>query len=114
MIVSIGDAENPENFQYVLPQEGATLWIDNMAVPANAEHPCTAFTFINFIMEAENGAALTNWNYYGTPNESAIPLVEPAVVEFYAATDEAEDLEVIQDTGDYEINFTDFLAQAKS
>jgi hypothetical protein len=40
--------------------------------------------------------------------------VEPEVVEFYAATDEAEDLEVIQDTGDYEINFTDFLAQAKS
>jgi spermidine/putrescine-binding protein len=114
MIVSIGDADNPDNFEYVLPQEGATLWIDNMAVPANAEHPCTAFTFINFIMEAENGAALTNWNYYGTPNEAAIPLVEPEVVEFYAATDEAEDLEVIQDTGDYEINFTDFLAQAKS
>jgi spermidine/putrescine-binding protein len=114
MIVSIGDAENSDNFTYVLPEEGATLWIDNLAIPANAEHPCTAMTFINFILDAENGAALTNWNYYGTPNEAAIPFVEPEVVEFYAGTDEAEDLEVIQDTGDYEINFTDYLAIAKS
>jgi spermidine/putrescine-binding protein len=114
MIVSIGAAENPENFAYVLPQEGATLWIDNMAVPANAEHPCTAFTFINYILEAENGATLTNWNYYGSPNEASLDLVEPEVIEFYAPTFEAEDLEVIEDTGDYEINFTDYLAQAKS
>jgi spermidine/putrescine-binding protein len=114
MIVSIGAAENPDNFAYVLPQEGATLWIDNMAVPANAEHPCTAFTFINYILEAENGATLTNWNYYGSPNEASLDLVEPEVIEFYAPTFEAEDLEVIEDTGDYEINFTDYLAQAKS
>lgn len=114
MIVSIGDSENPDNFTYILPEEGATLWIDNMAVPANAEHPCTAFTFINYVLEAENAAALTNWNYYGSPNEAALDFVDPEVVEFYSATDEAEDLEVIQDTGDYEINFTDYLAQAKS
>lgn len=114
MIVAIGEAENPDNFEYVLPKEGATLWIDNMAVPANSEHPCTAFTFINYLLDAENGAALTNWNYYGSPNEAAIDLIEPEVVEFYAATFDAEDLEVIQDTGDYEINFTDYLARAKS
>jgi spermidine/putrescine-binding protein len=114
MIVSIGAADDPDNFAYILPKEGATLWIDNMAVPANAEHPCTAFTFINYILEAENGAALTNWNYYRTPNEASIDLVDPEVIEFYAATDEAENLEVVQDTGDYEINFTDYLAQAKS
>ena len=114
MIIGIGEAENPDDYEYILPEEGATLWIDNMAVPANAEHPCTAFTFINYVLDAENGAALTNWNYYGTPNEAAVDFVEPEVIEFYAPTFEAEDLEVIEDTGDYEINFTDFLAQAKS
>jgi len=36
------------------------------------------------------------------------------VIEFYGPTFEAEGLEVIEDTGDYEINFTDYLAQAKS
>ncbi|HWL49904.1 MAG TPA: spermidine/putrescine ABC transporter substrate-binding protein [Acidimicrobiia bacterium] len=113
MIVGIGGADDPDNYEYILPEEGATLWIDNMAVPANAEHPCTAFTFMNYVLDAENGATLTNWNYYGTPNEAAVDLVEPEVIEFYAPTFEAEGLEIIEDTGDYEINFTDYLAMAK-
>lgn len=113
MIVGIGEADNPDDFEYILPDEGATLWIDNMTVPANAEHPCTAFTFMNYVLDAENGATLTNWNYYGTPNEASFALVEPEVIEFYAPTFEAEGLEIIEDTGEYEINFTDYLAMAK-
>ena len=113
MIVAIGEADNPDDFEYVLPEEGATLWIDNMAIPAGADNPCTAHAFIDFLLDADNGAQLTNWNYYGTPNAAALPMVEAEVVDFYAATEEAADLEVIQDTGDYEINFTDALARAK-
>jgi spermidine/putrescine-binding protein len=113
MIIGIGEADNPDDYEYILPEEGATLWIDNMTVPANAEHPCTAFTFMNYILDAGNGATLTNWNYYGTPNEAAMEGVEQEVLDFYAPTFEAEGLEIIEDTGDYEINFTDYLAQAK-
>ena len=113
MITAIGDAANPDDFEYILPEEGATLWIDNMVVPVSAEHPCTAFTFINYLLDSENGATLTNFNYYGSPNAAALEFIEPEVVEFYAATEEAENLEVIEDTGDYEINFTDYLAVAK-
>lgn len=114
MILGFLDAENPDDFVYILPEEGATLWIDNMAVPANAEHPCTAFAFINFLLDAENGATLTNWNYYGSPNGASLPFLDQEIVDFYQATEDAGGLEVIEDTGDYEINFTDYLAQAKS
>jgi len=116
MIVAIGETENPDDFQYVLPEEGATFWIDNMAVPTSAESPCTAFTFMNYLLDSENGATLTNWNYYGSPNKASIDagLIEQEVVDFYADTFTAENLEIIEDTGDYEINFTDYLAQAKS
>jgi spermidine/putrescine-binding protein len=113
MITGIGDSPNPDDFEYILPEEGATLWIDNMVVPVSAEHPCTAFTFINYILDAENGAILTNFNYYGSPNAAALEFVEPEVVEFYATTEEGAELEVMHDTGDYEINFTDYLAIAK-
>jgi len=115
MIVAIGEAEDPGQFEYVLPQEGATFWIDNMAVPTSAESPCTAFTFMNYLLDEENGATLTNWNYYGSPNKAAIDagLIEQEVVDFYAETFTAENLEIIEDTGDYEINFTDYLAEAK-
>lgn len=116
MIVSIGEADNPDDFTYILPQEGGTLWIDNMAIPQDAEAPCTAHTFIDFLLDEENGAALTNWNYYASPNQAAIDagLIEQEVIDFYADTDTAPDLEVIEDTGDFEINFTDKLAEAKS
>jgi spermidine/putrescine transport system substrate-binding protein len=112
MIVAIGEAENPDNFVYILPDEGATLWIDNMAIPTISTAPCTAHAFIDFILDAENGAQLTNWNYYGTPNEAALPMVDQEVVDFYADTATAE-TEVIQDTGDFEINFTDMFAEAR-
>ncbi|MEK7252047.1 MAG: spermidine/putrescine ABC transporter substrate-binding protein [Actinomycetota bacterium] len=113
MIVAIGETENPDNFTYVLPEEGATLWIDNMTIPTISTAPCTAHTFIDFILDAENGAQLTNWNYYGSPNAASVPFLDQEVVDFYAAT-EAADTEVITDTGDYEINFTDKFAEAKS
>ena len=112
MITGFADAANPDDFVYILPEEGATLWIDNMVVPTSAEHPCTAMTFINYILDAENGAALTNYNYYGSPNAAAMEFIEPEVVEFYAATEDAK-LEVIEDQGDYEINYTDYFAIAK-
>lgn len=116
MITGIGSADNPDQFEYVLPTEGATFWIDNMVVPRTAESPCTAFAFIDFLLDAENGAALTNWNYNGSPNQAAIDagLIEQEVVDFYAGTDEAEDLQIIEDTGDFEINFTDFFAESRS
>jgi spermidine/putrescine-binding protein len=113
MIVGFLDAENPDDFVYVLPEEGATLWIDNMAIPTNAESVCTAHTFINFLLDAENGAQLTNWNYYGSPNAASAPYLDQEVVDFYAETASAN-LEVIEDQGDYEINYTDKFAEAKS
>lgn len=116
MITAISEADDPDQFVYILPEEGATFWIDNMAVPATAENPCSAFTFMNFLLDEENGATLTNWNYYGTPNQASLDagLIEEEVVEFYADSETAPGLEIIVDTGDYEINFTDYLAEARS
>jgi spermidine/putrescine-binding protein len=84
-----------------------------MAIPTNAAAVCTAHTFVNYILDAEVGAALTNWNYYGRPNEASIPFLDQEVVDFYADTATAK-TEVIVDQGDYEINYTDALAKAKS
>jgi spermidine/putrescine-binding protein len=52
-------ADDPDNFAYVIPKEGATVWIDNMVVPKTATSQCTAWTFINFLLDAENGAMLS-------------------------------------------------------
>jgi spermidine/putrescine-binding protein len=110
------EVDNPDNYAYIIPQEGATLWTDNMAITANAEHPCTAHTFINYIMDAENGAQLTNWTYYASPNEAAEEFILEEILEDPAIYPDEETfalLEAIEDTGDDEILFTDYFNIAK-
>lgn len=106
-----------DDYYYFMPQEGGTVWVDNMAIPTEAEHPCTAHTFINFILDAEKGAQLTNWNFYASPNVAAMEFIDPEILEDTAIfPDDAtmERLEFIEDTGTFELQFQDFFTQAKS
>jgi len=109
--------EGTDRYVYFVPEEGGTRWIDNMAIPFDAPHPCTAHTFINWIMDGEQGAALANWNYYTTPNEAAKPFLDEDLLAFLedptVVAGGPESLELIQDTGDFEINFSDAFTQAK-
>jgi spermidine/putrescine transport system substrate-binding protein len=57
--------DKPENFTFQKCSEGIPLGTDCFAIPANAEHPGTALTFINFILEADNAAK--NIEYMGYP-----------------------------------------------
>ena len=68
---STDDYDAYEDYGYAIPVEGAAAWVDTIAVPSTVEHPCTAQTFINFILDAFNGAELTNYNYYASPNAAA-------------------------------------------
>jgi spermidine/putrescine transport system substrate-binding protein len=50
--LSTEDYDAWEDFGYFVPDEGGVLWVDTMAIPANAPHPCTAHAFINFLLDA--------------------------------------------------------------
>jgi len=106
-----------DQYVYFVPEEGGTRWIDNMAIPFDAPHPCTAHTFINWLMDGEQGAALANWNYYTTPNEAAKPFLDEDLLAFLEDPEVIvggeESLELIQDTGDFEINYSDAFTEAK-
>jgi spermidine/putrescine-binding protein len=67
-----------DDYVYLIPDEGAVRWVDTMAVLADAPHPCTAHTFINFILDAENGAQLTNWTFYASPNDASREFIAEA------------------------------------
>jgi len=112
-----GFEEGDSEYDYFVPDEGGTIWVDNMAVLADAPHPCTAFTFMNFLLDAENGAQLTNFNWYASPNGASQQegLIDAEVLEnpIIYPTDMSL-LEFIEDTGDFEINFTDALSRARS
>ena len=64
------DAEDG-NWYYSIPEEGAVKWLDNMCITESSERKGTAAHFINFLMGEEEGAAITNYTYYASPNEAA-------------------------------------------
>ena len=57
--------KTPENFKFTRADEGVPWASDSFAIPANAPHPGTALTFINFLLEPEN--LERNVNYFGYP-----------------------------------------------
>jgi spermidine/putrescine-binding protein len=108
------EADDPDRYEYFVPEEGGTIWTDNMAVLADSKHPCSSQTFINFILDADNGAQLSNWTYYESPNQAATPEIDDVVVELSDIPAEIEEkLEFIEDTGDDEIKFNDLFNRSK-
>jgi spermidine/putrescine-binding protein len=114
---STDDYDAYEDFGYAIPIEGSAAWVDTMAIPTTAEHPCTAQAFINFILDAENGAELTNYNYYASPNAAAEEMIYEEILEdpsIYPPEDVMETLEFFEDLGDFATYYADAYAAAKS
>ena len=65
---------------YSVPKEGAQQWFDMMAIPADAPNPEAAHACINFIMDPQITADITNYVCYANANAAAMPLVDPEIV----------------------------------
>lgn len=84
------EAENGVEIAYNAPNEGALMWFDQMAIPADAPNPEAAHTFLNFIMDAQNMAAASNYVYYANGNEASKEfLVEDVIGDTAIYPDEA-------------------------
>lgn len=64
---------------YVMPREGAQLWFDMLAIPADAPNPEAAQQFINFLLQPDVMAAITNQVRYPNAVPASRPLVNEAV-----------------------------------
>lgn len=76
--------EDPETFatlDFMIPDEGAEMWVDAMLIPSEAPNPDMAHKFIDFILDAEVGAQLSNYNYYASPNAAAEPYLDAVLTE---------------------------------
>lgn len=60
---------------YVVPDEGAPLWIDCFAIPRDAEHVEEAHEFVDYMLEPAVAARNANYLQYATPNTAALPMV---------------------------------------
>ncbi|SEK58549.1 ABC transporter substrate-binding protein [Halomonas daqiaonensis] len=75
------DPETFENLAFMIPDEGAEMWVDSMLIPSEAPNPGMAHKFIDFILDAEVGAQLSNYNYYASPNAAAAPYLDEVLTE---------------------------------
>ncbi|MDQ1079962.1 polyamine ABC transporter substrate-binding protein [Pseudoroseomonas cervicalis] len=64
---------------YVAPKEGAQLWLDMLAIPADAPNPEAAQRFINFLLQPDVMAGITNQVRYPNGIPASRPLVDAAV-----------------------------------
>ncbi len=64
---------------YVMPREGAQLWFDMLAIPADAPNPDAAHAFINFLLQPDVMAGITNHVRYPNAVPASRALVEEAV-----------------------------------
>jgi len=65
------EAGNGVEIAYNAPTEGAVMWFDMMAIPADAPNPDGAHQFLNFIMDARNMAQATNYVYFANGNKAS-------------------------------------------
>jgi putrescine transport system substrate-binding protein len=62
------EADAGVTVEYVIPKEGALMWFDNFAIPADAPNVAEAHEFINYMMRAEVAAKASNYVYYANGN----------------------------------------------
>jgi spermidine/putrescine transport system substrate-binding protein len=73
-----------ENIKFVAPEEGLSLWSDNMLVPNKAEHKANAEAWMNFYYQPEIAAELAAWVNYICPvkgAQEAMEKIDPSLVD---------------------------------
>lgn len=68
----------------------AQFWVDGWVIPADAKNVENAHLFLDYMMRADVAAADSNYTWYATGNEAAIPLIDEEVTSSPAAFPTAE------------------------
>jgi putrescine transport system substrate-binding protein len=66
---------------FTVPKEGANGSYDAWLIPADAPHPLAAHKFLNYMLEPQVIAAVTNYIHYANDNRAADPYVDPQILD---------------------------------
>jgi spermidine/putrescine transport system substrate-binding protein len=62
--------------RWVMPDEGAMFFTDNMMIPRGAQHPADAIALMDFVYRPGIAALIADWVWYISPVPAARPIVE--------------------------------------
>lgn len=80
VFIAAEEAADGIEIAYSVPKEGAMLWFDMLAIPADAPNPGPAHAFIDFLLRPEVIAGVKNAVFYPNANKAAAPMVDPAIL----------------------------------
>jgi spermidine/putrescine transport system substrate-binding protein len=72
-------------YEWVVPEDGALLWIDNMMIPANSANPQGAYQLMDYVYQPEIAQLITEWVAYMSP----VPAVQDLIAQ-HAAEESGE------------------------
>ncbi|MDY0337864.1 MAG: spermidine/putrescine ABC transporter substrate-binding protein [Candidatus Cloacimonadaceae bacterium] len=64
------------NLGFILPKEGAAMWMDNIVMLKSSKNKELAYKFIDFMLDAEIAKRNAEYTQYATPNQAALQLLE--------------------------------------
>jgi len=73
------EAKNGQEIAFSLPKEGAQMWFDQMAIPADAPHVEEAHAFLNYLLKPEVIAKASNYVNYANGNLASQEFLDDSV-----------------------------------
>lgn len=67
------------NVEYAYPDQGYIAWMDNVVLLKDAPNRENGLKFMDFLLEPENAAILTNWTQYSAGVTGVAPLLDEAL-----------------------------------
>jgi putrescine transport system substrate-binding protein len=74
------EAKNGVEIGYAIPKEGAQMFFDNLAIPADAKNVPEAYELINYLYRPEVAAKNSNFLSYANGNLASQKFVEPKIL----------------------------------
>ncbi|HEY5020657.1 MAG TPA: spermidine/putrescine ABC transporter substrate-binding protein, partial [Steroidobacteraceae bacterium] len=87
---------------YSTPKEGAVFALDNLVMPGSGKRPDLALQFMEFWLEGQSSAELTNAIGAGNPNQAAMALIDPQIAANGAIFPDAGKFKQLEMLRDYD------------
>jgi len=95
-------SENPDTIGYIIPEEGATMYQEDICVLESAPHKENAKKFLEFYLKPEIAALNVKQQMNGTPNVPAQKLIPGEIASngtIYPPQDVMDKLQIFEDLG---------------
>jgi putrescine transport system substrate-binding protein len=74
------EARNGVEIGYAIPKEGAQMFFDNLAIPADAQHVAEAYELINYLYRPDVAAKNSDFVSYANGNLASQKLIDPRIL----------------------------------